>query len=315
MPLYKRKPFALVEKPEDLKPQELIFQIRFTKEIFRSYNEYLKRINLYRKRVWTCKATGKGNLTYEEALESEDKASKRIQNIPTQYIAPVLRDVQFSMLNLKDLVNSIAAKLQGPFSEGAELYGRKDGRLHLCKIIKVIEDANNRQYEIAWLDSDHKRSGKALVNGDELTGKNLPFSKRVLKSFIKDSTYRSIPWVLHDNLAKKHGISTAPPEELKIKVSMQNGIVVCNRKRKKTEETQNAVEASENKIKVYTRRNKLTSEPSLPGKSADEVVMVREERSGNGDGLWWLVNTNPEDQSIKYPLMTCWYALPRKIGF
>ncbi|KAK4416611.1 hypothetical protein Salat_2486600 [Sesamum alatum] len=196
MPLYKRKPFALVEKPEDLKPQELVFQIRLTKEIFRSYNEYLKRINLYRKRVWTCKATGKGNLTYEEALASEDKASKRIQNIPTQYVAPVLRDVQFSMLNLKDLVNSIAAKLQ----------------------------------------------------------------------------------------AKKHGISTAPPDELNTKVSMKNGLVVCNRKRKKSEETQNTAEASEKKIKVYTRRNKLTSESSLPGKSADEV------------------NEDPEDQSIKYPI-------------
>ncbi|KAL0378170.1 UNVERIFIED_CONTAM: hypothetical protein Sradi_3122500 [Sesamum radiatum] len=200
------------------------------------------------------------------------------------------------MLNLKDLVNSIAAKLQGPFAEGAELYGRKDGRLHLCKIIKVIEDANNRQYEIAWLDSDHKRSGKALVNGDELTGKNLPFSKRVLKSFIKDSTYRSIPWVLHDNLAKKHGISTAPPDELKIKVSVQNGLVVCNRKRKKTEETQDAAEASEKKIKVYMRRNKLTSEPSCL-----ERVMKRGEILGMGMGVV-VVNTNPEDQSIKYPI-------------
>lgn len=37
MPLYKRKPFALVEKPEDLKSEELVFQIRFTKEIFRNY--------------------------------------------------------------------------------------------------------------------------------------------------------------------------------------------------------------------------------------------------------------------------------------
>lgn len=37
MPLFKRKPFALVEKPKDLKPNELVFQIRFTKEIFRDY--------------------------------------------------------------------------------------------------------------------------------------------------------------------------------------------------------------------------------------------------------------------------------------
>lgn len=33
--------------------------------------EYLRAINLYRQRVWTCKATGQGGLTYEEALTSE----------------------------------------------------------------------------------------------------------------------------------------------------------------------------------------------------------------------------------------------------
>lgn len=37
MPLLRRKPFALVEPPEDLKPDELVHQIRFTKEIFRDY--------------------------------------------------------------------------------------------------------------------------------------------------------------------------------------------------------------------------------------------------------------------------------------
>ncbi|KAK4393709.1 DDT domain-containing protein DDB [Sesamum angolense] len=238
MPLYKRKPFALVEKPEDLKPQELVFQIRFTKEIFRSYNEYLKRINLYRKRVWTCKATGKGNLTYEEALVSEDKASKRIQNIPTQYIAPVLRDVQFTVicrvmiaiteidnknLSIKCVIQvdaSICGKVNVLHAEF-----KRSGQFNCCKV--------TRQYEIAWLDSDHKRSGKALVNGDELTGKNPPFSKRVLKSFIKDSTYR--------------------------------------------------------------------------------IAMIREENSGNGDGcggwvssllffLLCLLNKNPEDHSIRYPI-------------
>ncbi|KAL3844805.1 hypothetical protein ACJIZ3_002208 [Penstemon smallii] len=262
MPLYKKKPYALVEKPNDLKPQELVFQIRFTNEIFRSYNEYLKRINLYRKNVWTCKATGKSNLTYEEALVSENKASERIQNIPIEYVAPVLRDVQFSMLNLQDLVNSIAAKFLGPFQKGAKIYGRKDGCLHPCKIVKVVEDTEKTQYKIAWLSSDHKMIEKALVNRDEFAGKDPPFSKRLLKSFIKDSTYRRFPWVLHDNLAKKHGISTAPPEELNIKVSEQNGLVVCDRKRKRSEDT-------------------LTPGPSMLGKSAVE---------GN------------ENQPIKYPI-------------
>ncbi|KAG6396274.1 hypothetical protein SASPL_142421 [Salvia splendens] len=278
MPLLKRKPFCLIEKPEELNPNELVFQIRFTKEIFRSYNEYLKRINLYRKSVWTCEVTGKGNLTYEEALASEEKAFKKTQKIPTKYVAPVLHDVQFSMLNLKDLVNSIASKFQGPLNEGDEVYGKKDGRLHPCKIVEVVEVADRKQYEVEWLGDDQKMSGNASLNGDELKVKNPPFSKCALKSFIKDSTYRSIPWVLHNHLSKKYGISTIPPEEMKSNISLQNGLVVCSsRKRKRS-----AKVASEKGIIVYVRRNKLSS--LLTGKSADGV------------------NEHSEDQSIKYPV-------------
>lgn len=37
MPLFKRKPFGLAEQPEDLEPNELVYQVRFTKEMFRDY--------------------------------------------------------------------------------------------------------------------------------------------------------------------------------------------------------------------------------------------------------------------------------------
>jgi len=37
MPLLRRKPFSLAEPPEELKPDEPVYQIRFTKEIFRDY--------------------------------------------------------------------------------------------------------------------------------------------------------------------------------------------------------------------------------------------------------------------------------------
>ncbi|KAL3834209.1 hypothetical protein ACJIZ3_008945 [Penstemon smallii] len=177
MPFYKKQPFDLVKKPP-VKPQVLVF--RFMEEIFRSY------INKF---SWTCKSTGKGTLTYEE----------RLWNIPIEYVAIVVK----SMMNLKDLVNSIAAKFQGPFSNGAEIYGTMDGHLHPCKIVKVIEDANKTQYEIEWLGTDEKKSKNELINGDDLTEKS----------------------VLHDNLAKKHGISTAPPDGLKFKISIQNRLV------------------------------------------------------------------------------------------
>jgi hypothetical protein len=37
MPLLKKKPFSLAKPPKDLDPRELVYQVRFTKEIFRDY--------------------------------------------------------------------------------------------------------------------------------------------------------------------------------------------------------------------------------------------------------------------------------------
>lgn len=220
MPLFRRKPFPILERPDDLKPEELVFQVRFTKEIFRDYREYLKRINLYRQRVWTCKITGKSNLTYEEALVSEKQANEKVQQFPKELMEPVLRDVQFSMLPLKDLVSTIAAKLQERLLEGTEIYGRKNNRIYPCKIVKVIEEeVEKTQYHVAWLDKDKKVTENAVVSGDDLIKKKLPFSRDVLRSFIRESTIRSVPWVLHDKLAVKYGISTNLPEELRTKLS------------------------------------------------------------------------------------------------
>jgi hypothetical protein len=37
MPLFKRTPFFLLDPPKDLDPKEKVFEVRFTKEIFRDY--------------------------------------------------------------------------------------------------------------------------------------------------------------------------------------------------------------------------------------------------------------------------------------
>lgn len=236
MPLLKRKPFSLVEPPQDLEPHELVYQVRFTKEIFRNYQEYLNRVNLYRNRVWMCKSTGKTNLTYEEALVSEKRAMDKLQELPTQLVAPALRNIQFSMLSLKDLADTIATNLEERLYVGSEYYGRKDSGVHLCKILKVVKADNKiTKYEVAWLDKNKKTTENGLLDGENLVKKKLPFSRNILKSFIRESTYRSFPWVLHEKLAQKHDISIDPPQELRSKIFPQNGLVVC-KKRKKNEE-------------------------------------------------------------------------------
>lgn len=138
------------------------------------------------------------------------------------------------MLRLRDLINVIVEKLQKPLVEGSEHCGRRKSHIYPCKILKVVQEDDQTKYEVAWLDKDKKVTGSSFVNGDDLI-KRLPFTRTVLKSFIKESTYRNAPWVLHVKLAKKYGISSDPPRELKGRISISNGLVVCSKKRKKDE--------------------------------------------------------------------------------
>lgn len=137
------------------------------------------------------------------------------------------------MLPLKDLVDSIADKLKEQLVAGSQLYGKKNERVCPCKILRVMQkDAETVSYVVAWLDESNNVIERAEVSSQDLVQKKPPFSKNILKSFVRECTYRNAPWVLHDKLAKSHGISTDIPEELRGKVSFNNGLVVFTKKRK-----------------------------------------------------------------------------------
>nr|GMC68161.1 DDT domain-containing protein DDB_G0282237 [Ipomoea batatas] len=198
------------------------------KKIAQSHNLLPEfEINLYRQRIWMCKLTGKSNLTYEEALVSEKAAGKEAQRFPKELMAPVLRDVQFSMLSLKDLANTIAIKLQGCLSEGSELYGTMNSCVYPCKIVRVLEN-EKPLYEVAWQDKYDKVRENTLLKEEDLIVKKLPCSKGALKLFIRESTYHSIPW---------------------------DGLVVTNRKRKKSGDRKNDAEVDKDEFLDPKRKN------------------------------------------------------------
>ncbi|KAG4998887.1 hypothetical protein JHK87_019959 [Glycine soja] len=275
MPLIRRKPLALAEPPEDLKQYEPVYQIRFTKEIFQDYHDYLKQLNLYRQRVWMCKVTGKTGLTYEEALVSEQLATEKVQQFPKELMTVALSIIQYSMLPLKDLADSIAEKLQECLFVGAELHGKKDDGVHPCKILKVIQKGvDTVSYEVAWLDKNKNIREQAEVSAEDLVHKKPLFSRNILKSFIRESTYRNAPWVLHDELAKNHGISTDIPEDLQGRVFYKYGLLVCSKKRKNEE----SLEDTDN-----CKRKKLD------GAQVDDSGQEKE-------------NGQHNDEAIKYPI-------------
>jgi hypothetical protein len=132
---------------------------------------------------------------------------------------------------LKDLADKIATELQDCFFPGAELYGERDGELHPCKILRIVSDGDSKpQYEVGFLDKNKEVDDNTVLFGEDLSWKKFPFSRNFLKSFIRDSTCHSIPWVVNDYLAKAHEITRKIPKELQNKYVFQNGELVQQRK-------------------------------------------------------------------------------------
>ncbi|KPJ17020.1 Bromodomain adjacent to zinc finger domain protein 1A [Papilio machaon] len=90
MPLLKRKAFEKSTVSEYLRDDDEVFHCEITDEIFKDYEEYCERIILVNSMVWTCEMTGKNNLTYAEAMESEKAARKSLKDFPMELRIPIL---------------------------------------------------------------------------------------------------------------------------------------------------------------------------------------------------------------------------------
>ncbi|XP_023950374.2 bromodomain adjacent to zinc finger domain protein 1A isoform X2 [Bicyclus anynana] len=90
MPLLKRKAFEKSAVSEYLRDDDEVFHCEITDEIFKDYEEYCERVILVNSMVWTCEMTGKNNLTYAEALESEKTARRSLKDFPMELRIPIL---------------------------------------------------------------------------------------------------------------------------------------------------------------------------------------------------------------------------------
>ncbi|KAJ8714265.1 hypothetical protein PYW08_007885 [Mythimna loreyi] len=90
MPLLKRKAFEKSKASEYLRDDDEVFHCEITDEIFKDYEEYCERIILVNSMVWSCEMTGKNNLTYSEALNSEKQARRALKDFPMELRIPIL---------------------------------------------------------------------------------------------------------------------------------------------------------------------------------------------------------------------------------
>lgn len=81
MPLINKKPFQPYPIPENLGPDDEVFYLDLTNEIFTSHDEFFDRFLYCNSLIWTCGRTGKSGLTYKEALDSEQQIFNRRKRV------------------------------------------------------------------------------------------------------------------------------------------------------------------------------------------------------------------------------------------
>lgn len=82
-------------------------------------SDFFKRTILCNSLVWSCSLTGRPGLTYQEALESEEKALKFLSSFPVYLETPVLLLARMTKRGrLADLCEDIFAFVKDRFFVG-----------------------------------------------------------------------------------------------------------------------------------------------------------------------------------------------------
>ncbi|KAJ8924480.1 hypothetical protein NQ315_007277 [Exocentrus adspersus] len=210
MPLLKKKVFEKKSIPDFLRDDEEVFHCEITNEIFRDYEEFSERMFLCNSMVWTCSMTGKSNLTYQEALESEENAKKSLKEFPIELKIPILflasRTQRSSFGEMADDV-FLYAKDRYFIGENLEtsFTGNKWKDSHVLQVIAPSEEqlkgvskngtnsdrhfwppANLFRYEIEHLDADDNDISEIMiVDCNQIRRKKGVYNRERSKLFLK----------------------------------------------------------------------------------------------------------------------------------
>ncbi|XP_077995550.1 bromodomain adjacent to zinc finger domain protein 1A-like [Glandiceps talaboti] len=139
MPLLHRKEFVPLKPPPDLRSDEELFFSKLTEEVFRDYDAFFERTILCSSLVWSCSITGRSGLTYEEAIESEERARRQLAAFPGYLEVPVLYLATLTRRGrLADVCDDVFVFARDRYFVGEIVEVYSDGSRETCKILKVI---------------------------------------------------------------------------------------------------------------------------------------------------------------------------------
>lgn len=111
----------------------------------RFVSEFFERCMLTNSVIWQCALTGRPELTYSEALESEKTARKLLRQFPSALRGPVTYVASRTKRSaLRELVDDVFNIIKDRFfkDEKVDVMNESGRGCRFCKIVEVIKPAN-----------------------------------------------------------------------------------------------------------------------------------------------------------------------------
>lgn len=168
------------------------------------FREYFERTMLFNSTIWTCAVSGRPNLTYAEALESEKKHRKMIEAFPQVLKGPVVYIANLTKRSaISDLVDDVFNYVNTRFFKNEKVVAKdpNSDQFIECEVVGFVTSAVNEtspngkvqmedvKYRVKRIEANGKSPMLWTVNSDQIRrskkNNSLPFSKDKLKLFLK----------------------------------------------------------------------------------------------------------------------------------
>ncbi|KAH3663481.1 hypothetical protein WICMUC_005920 [Wickerhamomyces mucosus] len=187
-------------------------------------------MDYYNTRKFVCEITGNSCLTYFQAIESESKEIKLLEeNFPEHLKEPILRHIQFSTVpRLDQLIDHVYTTFKNDYYPGERVMLKQTDLKNEVKVKCVIREktkfnsvvkdgVTHPAYSKYRVSQEDAPSTAWIVDGEQISRERNHFTKWYVKTFVKLSVTRSskigAPWIVKNQYAERYRIPTEIPPE------------------------------------------------------------------------------------------------------
>ncbi|VDO07255.1 unnamed protein product [Rodentolepis nana] len=186
MPLLGNRPHVLnstVRKSKKVGEEAPTYQfiVPETKEICASVDELNRKTKIYESKIWTCRVTGKANLTYKEALKSErDTLHILKQSVSDYHRGMILQIVHTSSSSLEPLTTECWTRVHERFAVGEPVLLKIDSNKPIsAKVVSVDPTKLVEQIDLTKDETSSPNNSDKENNNNNANSKRLPMLKDI----------------------------------------------------------------------------------------------------------------------------------------